>query len=241
MNIRIALLGLGIVAWVFTLSGSETVKFLRLKVDPVMAKAPQMEARSNSNLIPKGANTGNWLVVRMEYFPTYQNSKNVAGFKRTVKCPTSTTYFWIDDVDLNVRLIFGSAYKSKSGKNALGMLSGQTKFWSIKLDSDKHVAQMFVPPQILERNFPVGGNGAPQISLRSNVYIEVVFSKGGAILGQSWYNVEGKDDLAKARNFNNLLKKVSVQLNLNNAVIPRYQTPWAFYFPDSYDLEKRVE
>lgn len=222
---------------------TRTVAFGGVKVDFTLEDPPQPSWRSNA----AGGSTSKskqvnqqWGVVTVEFYPGVGDAAGKKENSWRKGEISSLRSGWIDDVSLQVRVIFPTDASGGRDKTVYGMFVGRTSFWSISLDAQRHVAIMLVPSQLIERYITLraGGRTERQAS-RSDFVVEALFlNRAGKIIGAGYYGVKagrGQDDEAA---FNELAASVTAADTIDGAVLSRDKTPWFLYNFEQYDLIK---
>ena len=107
------------------------------------------------------------------------------------------------------------------------------------MDGRRHVAQMFIPPQLVERYAAVTSNGRKEIALAPGdfkVMVEFTTADGKPLGRTCSQAVMGKGNNPYAF-FANLLNAPSTVL-IKGAVIPKNKSPWAWHMPATFDYIK---
>ena len=91
-----------------------------------------------------------WVMIAVEYTP---KAKEVTHVKRRDKSDAARRHeqIWLDNVNLRVRVIFGSL--NSAGRSVNVLMDGDTNFWTVKLDGLKHTALMFIPAHLIDRHY----------------------------------------------------------------------------------------
>lgn len=206
------------------------------------------------NFAPKTKFENKWLVVRVQFNPPSERviPKRSSVRRGSFRLPISN---WVDNVNLSVRVLMKTGVQN-NGRDIYVLYTGESSFWTIRLDGKKHVALMFVPAQLIDR-FSIDHGVRPTARTRSNrnakisggvrasskrtirdFVIEAVFTSGGSELGRSYYNA-GKGRLnEQSQSFNKLAGSVGSGMILNGSVLSRANSPWALFEPGSFEIEK---
>ena len=162
--------------------------------------------------------------------------------------PQRQRHFWIDDVTMNIRAVFNG---QSDGRAQPILFTGTSEFWTIPLDNRKHIATMFVPPQILDRYlrpmavnrtsfslvidgafFP-RGSGAEARNKQNTILFK---DRAGTVIGTGYYGQRGMSDKDYAEYFSKL--NAGAALTIPGAILPRNLTPWAYLDIDDFDFLK---
>ena len=178
-----------------------------------------------------------WLAVNVSFLPGVA-PKGTSGSKDAdnAKGIQGVPGRWLDDVTMRVCVAF--PLEHKRGTAVFGLFEGHTLFWSVRLDGKRHLAQMFIPPQLLDRYAaPTGPSGIRELALPLADYrVMVEFTdSSGALLGRS-FSVSGKTSVSSS--FFKKIKETPGALVVPNAVLPRNKTPWALHVPSTFDYIK---
>lgn len=187
-----------------------------------------------------------WVMIAVEYTP---KAKVLTHVKRRDRSDTARRHgqMWLDDVNLRVRVIFGSL--NAAGRTVNVLMDGDTSFWTVKLDGLKHTAVMFIPAYLIDRYYvqlarsnvnrkSVSAAVASRKIKDSDLIVEAVFSAGGEELARAYSNI-GVSNISRAKNkFERMAGLVPGDLLLKGAVLPKGKSPWAFYNINHFDPEK---
>lgn len=190
--------------------------FTKIKVN-LSTSNPPSQGTSNSTPSTTSSWRNKWLIISVEYSPTPQEKQR---------------HSWIDDASLDLRAIFNG---QSDGRAQAVLFTGKSPFWTIPLDSRKHIATMMIPPQLLDRYLPSSGTTS---TVSTNTFtIEAVFhDRAGTVLGIGYYGQRGWPDEKYAAYFSKL--NAGTVLTVSGAILPRNRTPWAFHEIDKFDLLK---
>ncbi|MBQ9500928.1 MAG: hypothetical protein IJU70_02100 [Lentisphaeria bacterium] len=176
-----------------------------------------------------------WLAVSVSFLPGVASKggsspKNADNAKTIQAVPGR----WLDDVTMRVCVAFPMEHQRRTG-GAYGLFEGRTVFWSVRLDGKRHLAQMFIPPQLLDRYAaPSGGAGGRDLALPLTDYrvmVEFTDSEGN-LLGRS-FSASGKTPLTAS--FFNSIKSAPGAVVVTGGLLPRNRTPWATHVPSTFD------
>lgn len=175
-----------------------------------------------------------WLAVNVSFLPGVA-AKGTSGSKDpdNVKGIQAVPGRWLDDVTMRVSVAF--PLEHKRGNAAYGLFEGRTVFWSVRLDGKRHLAQMFIPPQLLDRYAATAGSsGVRELALPLTDYrVMVEFTdSSGALLGRS-FSVSGKTPLTPS--FFNRIREIPGAVVVPDSVLPRNKTPWGLHMPATFD------
>ncbi len=222
---------------------TRTVAFGGVEVDFTLEDPPQPSWRSNA----AGGSTSKskqvnqqWGVVTVEFYPGVGDAAGKKENSWRKGEISSLRSGWIDDVSLQVRVIFPTDASGGRDKTVYGMFVGRTSFWSIPLDAQRHVAIMLVPSQLIERYITLraGGRTERQAS-RSDFVVEALFlNRAGKIIGAGYYGVRASRGQNDEAAFNELAASVPAAYTIDGAVLSRDKTPWFLYNFEQYDLIK---
>jgi hypothetical protein len=192
--------------------------FRNVKVEVKLLDTPLINVNNYPNSLRSGS--GKWLALEISYYPP----------KSYIK---SNKFVWVDDVKLEAQVLMPAYY---NGRDVMALMTGSVVYWSIPMDGKKHYAMLLVPPQIIKRY------SRPNIKMRKD-----------SVLARVALVTKNKDTLfvAYARSsvsssranqlFARYNQPISNALRLDNAVLPRSKTPWAFIRYDYYDLIKEKQ
>ena len=192
--------------------------FTKVKVTLNTSNPPSFRNTSNSTPSTSSSWRNKWLVISVEFTPVM---------------PQRQRHFWIDDVTMNIRAVFNC---QSDGRAQPILFTGTSEFWTIPLDNRKHIATMFVPPQILDRYLPSTGS-ASVVSTSGTFVMEVLFKdRAGTVIGTGYYGQRGMSDKDYAEYFSKL--NAGAALTIPGAILPRNLTPWAYLDIDDFDFLK---
>lgn len=179
---------------------------------------PPSPPTSNSTSSTTSSWRNKWLIFSIEYTPV---------------APEKQRHAWIDDVSLDIRAIFNG---QSEGRAQAVLFAGRSPFWTVPLDSRKHIATMMVPPQLLDRYLPSSGTSST-VSTGSTFTVEVTFrDRAGTVLGVGYSGQRGWPDDKYAGYFSKL--NAGTVMTVPGSILPRDRTPWAFQNIDDFDLLK---
>ena len=224
-------------------AGQDVVQFGSIKIKSSLEPSPVVIRASGGNgLYSSGGlalTNHRWLAVQVSFIPGGINpqktsSKNSDNPKGLHALPGR----WRDDITMQMWIAFPSSNFRRSN-TVYGLLEGTTRFWSIKLDGKRHTAQMFVPPQLLERYAATNPTTRKEFTMAASDYrIMVEFRDSeGSLLGRCCSAntpSKGADSFA----FFSALKSSPATTVVQGAVLPRNKTPWAYCMPGTYDYIK---
>ncbi len=190
--------------------------FTKIKVNLSTSNTPN-QSTSNSTPSTSSSWRNKWLVISVEYTPVPQEKQR---------------HSWIDDASLDLRVIFNG---QSDGRTQAVLFTGRSPFWTVPLDSRKHIATMMIPPQLLDRYLPSSGTAS---TVSTNTFtIEAAFrDRAGTVLGIGYYGQRGWPDEKYAAYFSKL--NAGTVLTVSGAILPRNRTPWALHEVDNFDLLK---
>jgi hypothetical protein len=143
---------------------------------------------------------------------------------------------WLDDVTVKVDVLYPSYYR---GKDVTAILSGKVVYWSLALDGEKHVADFYIPPQVIQRYSQP--NTKIKNSLKKSAVRISFYDNQQQLLGRAYYSGNKKtSDATVAKSFATAEKLLGL-LKLPGTVLARNKTPWENFNPDAYDLIKTEE
>jgi len=175
-----------------------------------------------------------WLAVSVSFLPGIASKGGSSKNGDNVKGIQSVPGRWLDDVTMRVLVAFPVEHQRKTS-GVYGLFEGKTVFWSVRLDGKRHLAQMFIPPQLLDRYAAsTGGAGGRDLALAHTDYrVMVEFTDGeGNLLGRS-FSASGKTPLTAA--FFNSIKSAPGAIVVKDGILPRSRTPWAIHVPATFD------
>lgn len=193
--------------------------FTKVKITLSSSNAPKVSGGSNTGPSLSTVSLRNkWLIISVDYTPAM---------------PGKLRHYWIDDVSMAVT----AAFIGQSDSDAIPILFlGRTDFQTIAMDARKHTATMMIPPQLLDRYLPSSGS-ASTVSTTSTFAIQVEFlDRAGTVIGVGYYGSKSLNDKENKEQFDKLIR--SKPLMIQNAVLPRSQTPWQWIDADNHDLIK---
>ena len=216
-------------------------RFGSVKILTSLEAAPQIVRVSGGGFYASGGGNpvnSRWLAIRVEFTPggVSSNASNKADQVGTVRRIPGR---WMDDVTLKLSVavpIDGINTRSVT----YGILEGKTLFWSIPLDGKRHTAQMFVPPQLLDRYIAARNTSGSNVARlnHSEFQIEAVFvDRDGNVLGKGYSNMASSGGLKDGAFFAAWRNRAGAVV-VPGAVIPRSRTPWAWHQPSSFDWIK---
>jgi len=212
------------------------IAFSKVKVEPVFVNPPSAQYRNAPSFATKVTTANRWLMIKVEYTPPLEKQPLpvLVGRKKDDRNLKVNTY--IDDVELKVNVLLSTGLTD--GRNMLyANYNGTAKFWTIRLDGNKHLALMYLPAVLIDRycgKQRVAGAGK---AVLKDFHIEAEFFHNGSMIGRGYYNVDGSEQQARKK-FRMMLNSVPKKMVLNNAVLSHRNSPWALLNPDSLDLEK---
>ena len=181
-----------------------------------------------------------WVAIMVSYIPGVASRKTpkTRNVSSNAKGVQSARGLWIDDVKMRVLVAYPAANPRRTNV-VYGLFEGVTHFWTIRLDGQRHTAQMFIPPQLLDRYAAPTLNGRREVALVPGDFrVMVEFSTSdGKLLGR----VCSQNTAAKTGNpyafFTSLLTSPGATV-VKDAILPRNKTPWAWYMPSTFDYIK---
>ncbi|MDD3886308.1 MAG: hypothetical protein PHI35_05515 [Victivallaceae bacterium] len=216
--------------------------FTKIKVTPRFVDAP---AFRESSVAVSGTVSfiNSWLLLEVEYYPdTYARAKNA----------------WIDDVTMKMRVLISSPIRASEKNKSIDsdkktaatkkvtppadsrdqitvLFDGETMFQTIARDNKKHIATMFIPPQLLDRHL-YKNTLTGKLTTR-DISVEVTFvNSAGAVIGEHFYGSKTDGDTKKEFERLDSIKNL---IRLPGSVLPRSETPWGLIQPDKFDLIKQ--
>lgn len=142
-------------------------------------------------------------------------------------------FVWIDEMTIEYEVLLPSEYK---GKKVMALFKGAVTFWAVEMDGQTHKSTAFIPPQILKRyaqaDMQLRGSTAKELQAMVTFY-----TKEKQRLGRHYSVPRGSTKITVAKNFANAANPLTT-LKIENSILPRNLTPWAFLDFDSYDLIK---
>lgn len=190
------------------LSMNQIFKRSRIRLETAL-KSPENSTLSGKISTVKFTNP--WLLVFVDYAPSLKAEKTL----------------WLEDVTLEVQ-VFIPLNQKKKNQNYL-VLSGNTAFRFVMVDSRTRTAVMAVPPQILDRYLPVGR----KIST-GGIKAQALF-RNGKNTSHTIYYPAGVNEVKHKNEIEDILKKPAT-IQVTDGVLPRENTPWQFMNFDQSDL-----
>ncbi|MBQ7208270.1 MAG: hypothetical protein IJS01_10785 [Lentisphaeria bacterium] len=209
---------------------------IRIRVSFEQTPVPGRSGGSGGGFASGGVSFVNkrWLAVNVSFLPGVA-SKGTSGAKDpdNAKGIQGIPGRWLDDVIMHMYVAF--PVERKRGTAVYGLFEGRTVFWSVRLDGRRHLAQMFIPPQLLDRYAAAAGpSGVRELALPLAEYrVMVEFTdSSGALLGRS-FSSSGKTPLAPS--FFKQIKEIPGAVVVPDSVLPRNKTPWGLHMPATFD------
>ncbi len=116
------------------------------------------------------------------------------------------------------------------------VFSGKTEFETIPLNGRKHVALMFIPPQLLDRYMPESGVGSS--ATPSTFSARAVFTdRSNTIQGIGYCNVKGASPNAQHQEFARMLA-VKPSIVRDGVILSKNESPWQWTEFSDYDYIK---
>ncbi|MFA7231160.1 MAG: hypothetical protein WC071_07800 [Victivallaceae bacterium] len=196
----------------------------------------QMQARGSFKNIQIHVKFLNTPQITVDNYPnSLKSDTKWLAFEVSYTAPRIATgqnnYDWLDDVTMEVDVLFPAAYK---GQEIMALMTGSTTYWSIQLDGKKHQALMAVPPQVIARY------SRPGTKYKENTILARVsfYTKNRILLGSGISDVKNVSERKAYELFEKYSGPVSNALKLENFILSRSKTPWAFIQYDYYDMIK---
>ena len=199
-------------------------------VDVMLVEAPEVEYKSGKKIASKSGAENRWLMVQVEFTARNAGEKAKPQLTRSGKGYVLQMGGFVDDLQLGVRVLQNTGL-SVSGKPLWGMYTGETRFYTVRLDGKKHLALMFVPAKLIDR-YSGSVSGDIRKLNKDDFKVEVVFSVNGRELARKYRGVSGTES------FEELCRMVPVNMVMNDGVFPRSRTPWAYLGSENFDLER---
>ena len=150
--------------------------------------------------------------------------------------PKTKQVLWIDDFTIVARVMMQAEY---NGRPATALLSGKQVLMSVPCDGKKHRASLFIPPVILSRyaasDFKASKSTAKELSS-----VVIFQTKQQVSLGGGLQVPKGSNRANALGAFKDADSSINGILKLEDAIIPREQTPWAFLDFDAFDMAKPI-
>ena len=237
--VRTAALTLAVLCPLLAAAAPAGVQFGSIRIRVTFEQTPVITRSGGSagGYASGGVNFVNkrWLAVNVSFLPGIaakgaSSSKNADNVKGIQSIPGR----WLDDVTMRVCVAFPVEHQRRA-TGAYGLFEGKTVFWTVRLDGKRHLAQMFIPPQLLDRYAAsTGAAGGRDLALPQTDYrvmVEFTDSEGN-LLGRS-FSVSGKTPLTAS--FFNTIKSAPGAVVVPGAILPRNKTPWAMHVPATFD------
>ena len=221
-------------------SKSNVVQFGAIRVQLSLETAPAVSRTGTSGAYGSGGVSfinKRWLVVHVSFVPGVVPMRKMTKNAGNQKGIQGLSGRWIDDVNMRVRVAFPSSNARRSNV-AYSILEGSTTFWTLRLDGKRHVAVMFVPPQLLDRYASTTSGGRREMALTLSDYrVLVEFSDNkGNFLGRATER-SGNKNQENISFFESLVNN-PVSMVVKGAVLPRNKSPWAWHMPSTFDYIK---
>jgi len=238
--VRTAALALAVLCPLLAAAAPAGVQFGSIKIRVTFEQTPVITRSGGSagGYASGGASFVNkrWLAVNVSFLPGIAaKGTSVSKSAENVKGIQGIPGRWLDNVTMRVYVAFPVEHHQRRAAGVYGLFEGKTVFWTVRLDGRRHIAQMFIPPQLLDRYAASSGAaGGRDVALPQTDYLVMVeFSDSeGNLLGRS-FSVSGKTPLTAS--FFDTVRKAPGAVVVPGALLPRNKTPWATYVPTTFD------
>ncbi len=200
--------------------------FILNKAEVNLRPTPRYRVDNYKSSASNYSTNARWLEISLNYMPPRLTSS-----KKATKGRGSNGYRWLDDVTMEVRVLF-QAYVGT--RKVMAEASGTVNYWSIKMDGAQHYAIMLLHPQILERyglkRAYKKDDFLAMISFYSDHKSKLLFRTYAT---HRKYSQKQIQEIFKR--YSGRLKPAGY-IDLGDVILPRNKTPWAFVQYDKYDM-----